>query len=782
MKLFAKIVLIIFFSVLIITGIFGLINYQLSQKILENPIITNQALINQEIMNEISNYLYERYVDIQLFAGEQNLMTAFNNDNNTNFDILTVNQRLQEIIATKQSWNAVNIVNYNGQIIATSQIDTEPILSPAEQTAYDNSLGGQIYYSDLILLNGQDKPTIIFSAPIRNDESSEIQGIIIGQINWQDVSKKLNNINKEFNIRLLNSENIIIASNQPNDKILEKKEKYSLLISNSLTNNEDHFTTPGNQESGRELISLSPFKQQNDFTGYKWTMVLGSPISIIFSAARKMAVIFALIFIFITVFILDIILILIFRFVIKPVDDLTLTVKHLSAGDFSKRATSKAHDEIGELAKAFNSMADNLQDLYSSLENKVKARTAQLAQKVTKIKEQNQMLEEAKQITSRVLEDVDKEKQKAQAAHEKTEVIIENIYDGVLIINNQEKIVSLNKIGRKLLGCHDKEIIGEDYNTVFNPLTEKGESLSGKKSLTSSVLRTGHMMKEKIVIISREDNNQFTAKISVSPLIMNKEIFGAAVIFRDVTREMAIDKQKTEFISVASHQLRTPLSSIKWFIEMLLHGDAGKLKNEQSDLLNEAYESNERMIKLVNDLLNVSRIEQGRVSVEPHPTDFQKMVKSVLRELTPSIKAKQIKVNLKTISHLKNLYIDAELIRQVVQNLLTNAIKYTPPQGQVNIDICLKGNNVQFSVQDTGFGIPEDQKSNIFKKFFRASNAVSKETEGNGLGLYLAKSVVESSGGKMWFDSVEHKGSTFYFTLPLIGSKAKKGEVGLVLN
>ena len=253
-------------------------------------------------------------------------------------------------------------------------------------------------------------------------------------------------------------------------------------------------------------------------------------------------------------------------------------------------------------------------------------------------------------------------------------------------------------------------------------------------------------------------------------------------IVRDVTKEQEIDKVKSEFVSLASHQLRTPLTAVNWYTEMLLSGDIGKFQPEQKKYLKEIYNGNNNMIDLVKALLNVSRIELGTLAIEPESTNLKKLSDSVLEEFKLIIKKNKLKIEKDYTKELSDINIDPKLMRIVFQNLISNAIKYTPLGGQINIGITKQKSDILISVKDTGYGIPKDQQSKIFTKLFRADNIVEKETEGTGLGLYIIKYVVEQFKGKIWFESRENKGTTFYVTIPSRGIKKKNGTKGLVYS
>ncbi|MFZ6035666.1 MAG: sensor histidine kinase [Patescibacteria group bacterium] len=249
----------------------------------------------------------------------------------------------------------------------------------------------------------------------------------------------------------------------------------------------------------------------------------------------------------------------------------------------------------------------------------------------------------------------------------------------------------------------------------------------------------------------------------------NHELVRLNKIYSRVNRRLKeIDQMKTEFISVASHQMRTPLSGVKWVLRMILDGDLGELNQQQHEMLLKGYETNERMILLINDLLNVSRIEEGRFQYRFVHASLEEVVLRIRADLEPVIQKRGVKMKYdRPEPPLPKVNIDPDKIRLAVQNLTDNAIKYTPPGGTVTLRTYEEHGQLIFSVQDTGVGIPVDQQGRIFSKFFRADNVIRMQTDGSGLGLFIAKNIVENHRGTIWFESNEGKGTTFYFSLPL---------------
>lgn len=245
------------------------------------------------------------------------------------------------------------------------------------------------------------------------------------------------------------------------------------------------------------------------------------------------------------------------------------------------------------------------------------------------------------------------------------------------------------------------------------------------------------------------------------------------------TRERLISQMKSEFISIAAHQLRTPLSAVKWTLKMMSEGDVGQLTQEQKDFLMKGYEVNERMITLVNDLLNVARIEEGRFGYNFNPSDYVAYVKDYLDRYKQTAASRNITVEFAPPSEsLPNIMLDPSKMDLVLQNLLDNAIKYSKPNDSVVVRI--KKNDkqeIETIIEDHGVGIPKHQIHRLFTKFFRGDNVIRMQTQGSGLGLFIVKNIVKNHGGDIHAESEENVGTKMIFTIPISRSSVPKKEI-----
>ncbi len=357
-------------------------------------------------------------------------------------------------------------------------------------------------------------------------------------------------------------------------------------------------------------------------------------------------------------------------------------------------------------------------------------------------------------------------------AKAKDEAILASIGDGLTVADEKGRLIFFNKNASDILGVganQNAAVENHDTYGVFDPITFK-KIPTEQTPLLLAV--KGHTLDKIPLFIrnARVPEGKFIS-VTATPILLNGKSVGGVAILRDMTKEMEIDKAKTEFVSLASHQLRTPLSTVNWYAEMLLAGDVGALNKKQKKYLDEVYRSNQRMVELVNALLNVSSLELGTFVIEPKSVDIRKLAKDVVDEQKPQINIKKIKFAFSCGKNVSFMRADPKLMRMVVQNILSNSVKYTPEGGHVRLSLSLADEkNIQIKISDTGYGIPKKQHDKIFSKLFRADNVRNKDTDGTGLGLYIVKSIVEKSGGKIWFESpVENRGTIFYVILPIKG-------------
>lgn len=450
------------------------------------------------------------------------------------------------------------------------------------------------------------------------------------------------------------------------------------------------------------------------------------------------------------------------KIIASPIEKLCSDIEKNKEDQTDFKISSNYKGEVGELQAAFNEMTDRIKKATHNISRKVDAQTKEIL-------EQKDILENQQKAVLNILEDVNEEKEKVSQEKDKINTILLSIGDGVFVVNSDGEIIIFNHIASEISGFDPAEAIGKNYKDILKFVLEKNGKLN--YDFIEQAFITGKIQTMKSYsLLVRKDGTQVPVADSAAPLKNSSgDIIGCVVVFRDVTKEREIDMMKSEFISVASHQLKTPLTGIRWFSEFLLKGDAGELNKEQLGFVEQIYDSNERMINLVNDLLNVSRIETGKkFTVEKKSTSMVRLIDGVVKENMVLANKKKIRIEKKFGKFKKIvLNIDEQKIKQVLHNLVSNAIKYSRDGSNVKIGyIEDAAKEPVFYVEDNGLGIPKAQQKRVFQKFFRADNAISTQTDGTGLGLYIAKAIVEAHGGKIWFESVEGKGTKFYFSLP----------------
>jgi len=437
--------------------------------------------------------------------------------------------------------------------------------------------------------------------------------------------------------------------------------------------------------------------------------------------AQRQAQIAILVFIFFLIAIAGVGLILVNRSITRPMNYFLSVVQTIAGGDLSKRAEVTSKDEIGQLATAFNDMTSKLETSYRGLEH----------------------------------------------AKAKDEAILESIGDGLIVTDKKRGIVLVNKAALRILALSPKELIGSRWPEVISIKTEKEKIVPLDEIPIQAALVSGTTTTTADYTYTRKDGVIFPVVITASPVRLGGEIAGAVVVFRDITKEKEVERVRTELVGFASHRLRMPLTSLNWSTEMLLSGEVGMLEPKQKKYMDKINASAERMTNLVGQLLDVSRIDLGTMVNNPLPTQLSSIADETIEKFKKLAEEKKLMVTKRYEKDLPEVFVDQTLIRTAFKYVFSNAVRYTPEGGSVSLEITKEPEGVRITIRDTGYGIPKQEQGQIFQRLFRAKNIQLKDADGTGLGLFITKAIVDLYGGRIWFESEESKGTTFYISIPL---------------
>ncbi|MFQ5823764.1 MAG: ATP-binding protein [bacterium] len=417
----------------------------------------------------------------------------------------------------------------------------------------------------------------------------------------------------------------------------------------------------------------------------------------------------------------------------RPITHFIQSATAIARGNFSQKVTVESNDEIGRLAKIFNYMTTELRRLNDMNLNKI-------------INEKN-----------------------------KTETILKNIADGVIVTDSSHKILLINSVVEQWFDLFGKNVIEQPTEHII-----KNRRLN---KFIQDIKMDGQKKYETIEItLESLDGWKPIVLQARAARIMNEknELIGIVTILRDITREKEIDRMKTELVSMVAHELRSPLTCISGFSELLLDQTTSRKQLEEyaSIILKESNRLNE----LINKFLDISKIEAGKSQVRKSPVDMKMLVQKVLDFNAQLAEKKQIKINLEAPETVSNISVDRDMMDQVVLNLYSNAIKYSPEESKVTVRIFENKNELGVEVEDTGYGMSETALPHIFDKFYRVTdNDNVRDITGSGLGLSLVKEIIEIHGGKIKVKSKIGEGSKFTFTLPKTNKTVQEQKEEMVL-
>ena len=377
-----------------------------------------------------------------------------------------------------------------------------------------------------------------------------------------------------------------------------------------------------------------------------------------------------------------------------------------------------------------------------------------LATSISSIYEKKQSF---KEIGKRI-EQVNQEKNKI-------ETIVQCIGDAVFVVDSNLRILLINLVACQLSGYSEKEALNKKYTQILQFIHESDPQVPVTDFISRALVSgDAQSMPDDTLLISRNGKKIPVADSAVPLKDARGKIIGCVVVFRDATREREIDQMKSEFVSLASHQIKTPITGIRWMSELMLREN---LSDKQREYMGDIFESIKKLAHLIDDLLNLSHIETGsHFNIIREKVDIGKIIEKAIKNNQGFAKAKKIDIKYKNHSFKYLLNIDCDKIEQVIGNIINNSIKFSPGNGVVEVDLKQKKAEAIIMIKDYGIGIPQVQQKRIFEKFFRANN-VNQSDYGTGLGLSIAKMMVEANGGRIWFESEKGRGTIFYIGFPL---------------
>ncbi len=344
---------------------------------------------------------------------------------------------------------------------------------------------------------------------------------------------------------------------------------------------------------------------------------------------------------------------------------------------------------------------------------------------------------------------------------------LESIGEAVYATDADRKIIFINQTAAEYIGKSPEEIMGTHTSDHF--IFEAGDATDlARQFPIQTVLESQETVIFPNHTFAVKGEKKLPVTGTASPIIDDEDkLLGVIVIFQDITEKYELEQMKDRFLSVAAHQLRTPIGSMRWSMELLQNGDFGKLPKGASEAVQQLYDNSTRLISLVNDLLDVSRIDQGRAQEEAQDSDIAELIRKVIETLAGEAEQKGVVITYAPSGDLPSIHITQQHIFDALENLVSNAIRYNRQDGTITIETQVVEDTIEIRIIDTGIGVPIEDQPKLFSKFFRASNAVRSFTDGSGLGLSVVKSYVEENGGSVSFESQEGIGTTFIVRLPI---------------
>lgn len=399
-----------------------------------------------------------------------------------------------------------------------------------------------------------------------------------------------------------------------------------------------------------------------------------------------------------------------------------------------------------------------------------------LAKKLKLIDEQNKQLNSAAKILierdfelRQAYGELEKEKEQVSAERNKLAVVISGVADGVIATDLKTNIVTFNEVAEQLTGYKEEEVLDKPIDQIIKLFDDQQELISSVFCPTRTDGFEGVVFSQQNLKLLGKNNKEAFVNLLSSQIKEGPSVnLGCILTLHDITKEKQLEKMKLDFVSMAAHELRTPLTALQGYLSVFTKEANDKLNPEQQEFLQRINNSTQELMQLAENLLDVSNVEHHNLTINPKPTNWINLVKNTVQEFMSRAQQKTISLIFKEpVDNLPPIFIDPMRMREVISNLLSNAITYTPNGGQITVTTDLQNNTIVTSINDTGVGISKEDLPKLFHKFFRVVGKFTRDTKGTGLGLYIAKMIIDAHKGNIWAESEVGKGSTFSFSIPL---------------
>jgi PAS domain S-box-containing protein len=589
------------------------------------------------------------------------------------------------------------------------------------------------YFSPFSITNG--KPTFTIGIPIIGIDGS-FQGALLAVVDarlMESVVKKISVVEKKGKAYIVNESGVVIAHPDVTNVLSQNNFSHyppvkEIVYRNAAVKPLDIYTNENNQQVlGTGFPITIPYNAlANPGIQTKWFIIIEQPAAVLLD---QVAVItrYALITVSFVLIITIILSLLFAARIVRPIELVHAASQRIGKGNLTQHITVHTNDEIEDLANGVNTMADNLREAFRKLEQ------------------------------DRNIISVEKNK---------LEVTLTSIVDAIIAIDGEKKIIVFNAAAERLTGVKSIDALGNRIDTIIKVFQKEVELRPDEYCPVTSLTGDQVGFIKNDLRIQSQTGNKAVVNLTVGHIKEDADVKqGYILTLHDITKEKELEQMKLDFVSMAAHELRTPLTSLKGYLSFFDNPQFSE--TERKEFLSRINISTERLTSLVENILNVSKIEKGVMTIDLKPTDWTGTLKDIIVELTNRATERNIGIQFREPEHpLPRVLVDRLRIYEVVINLLGNAINYTKPGGQIQVWTEEKDGKVITHIKDNGQGIPREAIPHLFTKFFRVSGVLEQGSKGTGLGLYIAKAIVENHNGEIWVESEMDIGSTFSFSLP----------------